>query len=225
MRALIIEDNQNIRLSLKRGLQDIYVIEFAGHGEQGVLLAKQNDHDIIVLDLGLPDISGFEVCTAIRAHGIPAPILILSADIDSKQKISLLNAGADDYLTKPFSLEELKARMRALLRRGSAELKSNRLRIADLQLDCATRTVTRAAQEITLRRKEFDLLEYLMRNQGYTVSRSMVMDHVWGAEKETYTNAIDVHIKYLRDKVDKPFGIHLIKTVHGVGYKIDAGTR
>lgn len=223
MRALIIEDNRNIRLSLKRGLRDLYVIEFAGHGKEGVQLAEQNNHDVIVLDLGLPDISGLEVCNSIRAAGITTPILILSADIDSKQKVTLLNAGADDYLTKPFSLEELKARMRALLRRGSAELKSNCLRVADLRLDCDTRTVTRAAQPIALRRKEFDLLEYLMRNNGYVVSRSMVMDHVWGAETDTWTNAIDVHIKYLRDKIDKPFDLPLIKTVHGVGYKIDAG--
>jgi DNA-binding response OmpR family regulator len=115
--------------------------------------------------------------------------------------------------------------MRALLRRSTAQLKSNQLRVGDLSLNCDTRTVTRAAQEITLRRKEFDLLEYLMRNKGYAISRTMVMDHVWGAETETSNNAIDVHIKYLRDKIDKPFGLQLIKTVHGVGYKIDAGTR
>jgi DNA-binding response OmpR family regulator len=225
MRALIIEDNRNIRLSLKRGLRDLSVIEFAGQGEEGIRLAEQNNHDIIVLDLGLPDITGLEVCIRIRAAGITTPILVLSADIDSKQKVILLNSGADDYLTKPFSLEELKARMKALLRRGSVELKGNCLRVADLELDCDTRTVTRANQPISLRRKEFDLLEYLMRNNGFVVSRSMVMDHVWGAETDTWTNAIDVHIKYLLDKVDKPFKLQLIKTVHGVGYKIDAGTR
>lgn len=222
MRILIIEDSTEIAHSLKQALSNDYTVELTALGQEGLTLAEQG-FDVIVLDLGLPDMSGAEVCKRARAAGINCPILILTADGALDQIVGLLDAGADDYMTKPFKLEELKARLRALVRRHKYKLSNRSLSVGDLQLDVASRRVRRGDTEIELRRKEFDLLECLMRNTGHVISRATILDEVWGSDAEVWTNAVDVHIKYLRDKVDKPFARPLIRTIHGVGYKIDTG--
>jgi two-component system OmpR family response regulator len=223
MRILIVEDDNEISHSLKHALGGQYTVELTALGQEALSLIDQG-FDVMVLDLSLPDISGVEVCRRVRAKGASCAILILTADADLKQKVTLLDAGADDYLTKPFSLDELKARLRALLRRKQVKLGNRTLAVGDLELDVASRRVRRGDVEINLRRKEFDLLECLMRHAGHVISRGRILDVVWGEDAEVWTNAIDVHIKYLRDKIDKPFDRPLIKTVHGVGYKIDTGS-
>jgi two-component system, OmpR family, response regulator len=220
MRILIVDDSTEIARSLKQGLGRDYTVELTALGQEAIGMAEE-DFDAIVLDLSLPDISGIEVCKKVRALGVNSPILVLTADDAVDQKVILLDAGADDYITKPFRLEELKARLRALSRRHKTKLSNNSLSVGDLELDVASRRVRRGDVEIELRRKEFDLLECLMRNTGQVISRAMILDEVWGSDAEVWTNAIDVHIKYLRDKIDKPFPQRLIRTIHGVGYKID----
>jgi two-component system OmpR family response regulator len=222
MRLLIVEDNAEVVAALRRGLRSSYVIDVASTGRDGLHQAEVGEYDLILLDLSLPDKDGREVCRELRASRSKVPILILTARSEVNEKVALLDQGADDYLTKPFSLEELKARIRALLRRDSPSVDSSNVAVGDLTLDTATRSVTRGEAAIKLRRKEFDLLEYLMRNAGKTVTRQMILDHVWDMNDSLWTNAIDVHIKYLRDKIDRPFGSHMIKTVHGVGYKLEA---
>jgi DNA-binding response OmpR family regulator len=221
MRVLIIEDDAAIVSALRRGLQKNYVLDVAPTASEGQHCLDTTDYDLILLDLNLPDKEGTELCRDIRAGGIQTPVMILTARTDVTDKVTLLDAGADDYLSKPYSLEELKARMRALMRRESKRIKSNKLAVGDLVIDVASRSVERQGLVIGLRRKEFDLLEYLMRNAGKTLTRQMIMDHVWDMNDSLWTNAIDVHIKYLRDKVDRPFGGRMIKTVHGVGYKLE----
>jgi two-component system, OmpR family, response regulator len=223
MRILIVEDDNDISHSLKKALGGSYSVELTALGQEALSLVDQGV-DLIVLDLSLPDMNGIEVCERIRAMGINCSILVLTANADTREKVKLLDAGADDYLTKPFSLEELKARMRALMRRQKLKLSNDSLSVGDLELDEASRRVRRGEVEIELRRKEFDLLECLMRNAGQVVSRARILDEVWGEDADVWTNAIDVHIKYLRDKIDKPFDRPLIKTIHGVGYKVDTGS-
>ncbi len=220
MRILIVEDSTEIAHSLRQGLSRDYTVVLTALGQEALALAEEG-FDLIVLDLSLPDMNGAEVCKRVRGLGISSPILILTGDDDVEQKVGLLDAGAEDYLTKPFTLDELKARLRALSRRHKTKLSTNSLSVGDLELDVASRRVRRGDTEIELRRKEFDLLECLMRNTGQVISRSMILDEVWGSDAEVWTNAIDVHIKYLRDKIDKPFPQRLIRTIHGVGYKID----
>lgn len=224
MRILIVEDDNEVSHSLRQALSPYYTVELTALGQEALGMAGQA-FDAIMLDLGLPDMDGLEICKRVRAMGVPSAILILTADGSSAQKVKLLDAGADDYLTKPFSLEELKARLRALLRRQQKRLGSKTLAVGDLELDLASRRVRRGVLEIALRRKEFDLLECLMRNAGRVISRGYILDEVWGEDAEVWTNSIDVHIKYLRDKIDKPFqGPPMIRTIHGVGYKIDTGS-
>jgi DNA-binding response OmpR family regulator len=222
MRLLIIEDSAEVVAALRRGLRTAYVIDIAATGADGLHQAEVGEYDLILLDLTLPDKDGREVCRELRAAGHNTPIMILTARSEVDEKVALLDLGADDYLTKPFSLEELKARIRVLLRRDSSTVASSDLMVGDLVLDVATRLASRQKQPLKLRRKEFDLLEYLMRNAGKTVTRQMILDHVWDMNDSLWTNAIDVHIKYLRDKIDRPFGSHMIRTVHGVGYKLEA---
>jgi two-component system OmpR family response regulator len=221
MRLLIIEDNKDVVAALRRGLQSLYVVDVVTNGVDGLHHAEVGDYDLILLDLTLPDKDGLEICRELRRERNTTPILILTARGDIDDKVALLDAGADDYLTKPFSLEELKARIRALLRREATPINSSRIEVGDIVLNAASRTVTRQDQSIQLRRKEFDLLEYMMRNAGKPLTRQMILDHVWDMNDNLWTNAIDVHIKFLRDKVDRPFGGKSIKTVHGVGYKLE----
>jgi two-component system OmpR family response regulator len=169
----------------------------------------------------LPDMAGYDICKDIRSSGSEVPILILTGNKDLGSRVGMLNAGADDYLVKPFSVAELRARLNALLRRAPAKFGPDMLAVQDLVLDPNRREVERGGKRITLRRKEFDILEYLVRNKGRAVTRSMIFDHVWESTSEKWSNTVDVHIKYLRDKIDRPFAVPLIKTAYGVGYMID----
>lgn len=221
MRILVIEDEQAIAHAIKKRLKHTYVIDVAYTGKSGSHLAEVCDYDLIILDLHLPDMSGTEICRKIRANRITTPILILTGESNVDNKVKTLDAGADDYLVKPFDFSELSARIRALLRRNPVAYSSNLLIIADMTLDPVRRLVVRGDKIIRLRRKEFDLLEYLVRNKGKVLKREMILEHVWEDEHQSYTNIVDVHIKYLRDQIDRPFPKHLIKTVHGLGYRLD----
>ncbi len=220
MKLLVIEDNCSLVDSLKRSLGKSFIMDSAHTGEEGLHHAFVGAHDLIILDLHLPDKNGYEVCKALRAAQVSTPILILTAVTDIPSKITVLNAGADDYVTKPFSMAELKARINALLRRSPTISEAKILEVRDLVIDPGRRHVMRAGKPITLRRKEFDILEYLVRNRGRAVTRSMIVDHAWDTNKETWHNTVDVHIKHLRDKVDRPFKQQLIKTAYGIGYMI-----
>ncbi len=223
MKILIIEDEPAIAQALRRGLRKTYLVDTVRTGNQGLQKASLNDYAAIILDLGLPDMPGLVVCEQMREDGVTTPILILTGESGVQLKVALLDAGADDYLTKPFSLEELKARLRVLVRRNAHQLRSSRLTVGDLVLDTVTRRIERAGQIIYLRRKEFDLLEYMMHHAGSVVTRATIVDHIWDLNDGLWTNSVDVHIKYLRDKIDRPFTqmTPMIKTVHGVGYKLE----
>lgn len=221
MKLLIIEDETAITLALRRALRMLYVIDVATTGMDGIHEAEVNTYDTILLDLSLPDMEGIEICKELRKQRIATPILVLTARANIEDKVMLLDAGADDYLTKPFSLEELKARLRVLSRREVGGNCSSAIVVGDLKLNTATREAWRSDLPIALRRKEYDLLLYLMRHSGTVVTRAMIIDRVWAGNENLWTNAVDVHIKYLRDKIDRPFGSTLIKTVHGVGYKFE----
>lgn len=222
MRILLIEDEKDTAQILKRNLDNYFTVEVAYSGEEGEYLASVNDYDLIILDLMLPDMNGMEVTRKLRDNKIFTPILVLTAQFETESKIKALDLGADDYLTKPFSIEELLARIRALLRRPPQVLTSNIISVGDLIIDLNKRLVMRSGKTLFLRRKEFYLLEYLARNVGRVITRSMILDHVWESSNESLTNIVDVHIKYLRDQIDKPFNTKLIKTVHGMGYKIES---
>jgi len=207
--------------AMRRGLQPHYIVDVSTTGQDGLYKADTNQYDVVVLDLSLPDQPGLKVCKQLRLGGCTCPIIIVTARTEVQDKVSLLDVGADDYLTKPFNLDELKARIRALLRREGSSNYSSQIIVGDLVVDTASRIAAMQGQPIDLRRKEFDLLEYLVRNAGKTLTRQMILDHVWEMNDNIWTNAIDVHIKYLRDKIDRRFGVRMIKTVHGIGYKLD----
>ena len=221
MKILIIEDNKLLAEGLKKQLKAHFVVDMVHRGEDGIDRARAADYGVILLDLGLPDMNGYDVCYELRSAHVTTPILILSGIRDTISQVRLLDCGADDYVTKPFNTDELRARILALSRRGHHLQQDEVIKIGDLTLDIGRRRVTRSGETITLRRKEFDILEYLVRNRGRTVTRSMIFDHVWEAHKEGWNNTVDVHIKRLRDKVDRPFAHQLIKTAYGIGYMVD----
>lgn len=221
MKLLLIEDSKSLTDSLKKQLGKNFVVDAVRTGEEGLQRALDGGQDIIILDLSLPDKSGYEVCKAIRQANINTPILILTGVSDITSRVTLLNAGADDYLTKPFSVAELRARLTALLRRPPTTVTQDAFRVGDLVVDPYRRRVQRAGVTINLRRKEFDILEYLIRNRGRPVTRAMILDHAWDGTKEAWNNTVDVHIKHLRDKIDRPFKAPLIKTAYGIGYVLD----
>jgi len=221
MRILIIEDEKEIADHLQASLSaQRYAVDCAGDGEQGLYLAKVNHYDLFIVDNMLPKGSGIEVCRELRRSGIYAPILMLSVLSEAQTKAELLNAGADDYMTKPFSFDELQARVRALLRR-TPEIKSETYEIDDLKMDSAKHLVMRGDVKIRLTPKEFSLLEYLLQNRGNVVSRGMLLEHVWDMNADPFTNTIESHIMSLRRKIDIKGKNILIHTVHGLGYKID----
>ena len=218
MRILLVEDEKKIANFIERGLkEEHYTVDVACDGEQGLLLAEINPYDLIILDIMLPRKDGISVCKELRAKRIETPVLLLTARDAVKDKILGLNSGSDDYLTKPFAFEELLARVRALLRRRKID-KNTVLKIADLELDQVTHKVKRADREIILTSKEYALLEYLMLNSNQVVTRTMISEHVWNEDFDSFTNIIDVYIKYLRDKIDKDFKKQLIYTIRGTGY-------
>ncbi len=221
MRLLLIEDEKSLAKTLKRGLKEAgYNVDVAYDGESGVSLAITENYDCIVLDFKLPKMNGLEVCREIRKNKVSTPILILTVVDSVDMKVKCLDAGADDYLTKPFSFSELLARIRALTRR--AKLMPSIIQIADLVINPINRTVTRGGKRIYLSPKEFDLLYYLALNQGKVLTRMEIGESVWGINFDTGTNYIDVYINYLRRKVDKDFDKKLIHTVRGVGYVLKA---
>jgi two-component system OmpR family response regulator len=223
MRALVVEDESKMAALLRRGLQEEgYAVDVAATGEDGAWLGGENDYDVILLDVMLPDIDGFEVCRRLRTGGRWSPILMLTAHDGVQDRVAGLDAGADDYLTKPFSFDELFARVRALLRRGPAERPAV-LSSGDLSLDPATRRVRRAAVELDLTPKEFALLELFLRHPGEALSRTRILEHVWDFAYDGDSNVVDVYVRYLREKVDRPFGRRSIETVRGVGYRLREG--
>lgn len=224
MRALIIDDEQGVRDALAENLRaQCFAVDTAADGTEGSYLARTNSYDIIILDNMLPEKSGVTVCQEIRRTGHAVPILILSALSDTWRKVDLLNSGADDYMIKPFSFDELMARIRALMRRPY-DMESDTLTVDDLTLDTKRQSVRRGNKGIYLTRKEFMLLEYLLRNQGNVLTRGMIMEHVWDMTNDPFSNTIESHILSLRKKVDNIPERKLIYTVPGRGYKIDFGS-
>lgn len=220
MRILVVEDEKEIRDFIKSSLEaECYAVDAAPDGEKGSYLARTNDYDLIILDNVMPKKSGLEVCEEIRKDGKKVPILILSVKSETTTKVDLLNAGADDYLTKPFSLDELLARIKALLRRPP-ELENEVYSIDGLELNENKHSVKRDGKEIYLTRKEFALLKYLMKNQGIVLSRGMIMEHVWDMSIDPFSNTIESHILSLRKKIDMRGKKKIICTIPGRGYKI-----
>jgi two-component system OmpR family response regulator len=220
MRALVVEDESKMAALLRRGLQEEgYAVDVASTGEDGSWLGSENDYDVILLDVMLPDTDGFEVCRRLRAADRWAPILMLTARDGVRDRVAGLDAGADDYLTKPFSFDELFARVRALLRRGPSE-RPPILVNGDLRLDPAARRVSRGETEIDLTQKEFSLLELFMRRPGEVLSRTRILEHVWDFAYEGDSNVVDVYVRYLREKIDRPFGRKTLETVRGAGYRL-----
>ena len=205
MRLLIIEDEKKVASFIKKGLEEeTYVVDVAYDGEEGLLLAQLGEYALIILDLMLPVIDGLEVLSRLRAEKNDVPIILLTAKDSVEEKVTGLNKGADDYLTKPFAFSELMARIRVLLRRGKAETKTE-LQIDNLTLDLVSHKVKRNGEEIELTGKEYSLLEYFLRNQGKVLTRTMIAEHVWDYNFDTFTNVIDVYVNHLRKKIDKNY--------------------
>jgi DNA-binding response OmpR family regulator len=220
MKILVVEDEKEIRDFYKKSLEaECFTVETADDGEQGVKLALTKEFDLIILDNNMPKKSGLIVCEEIRKAGKDVPIIVVSVKTEATTKVDLLNAGADDYLTKPFSLDELLARMKALLRRPG-KIENEILKIDDLVIDTKRHIVKRGETEIYLTRKEFALLNYFVRNQDAVLSRSMIMEHVWDMSVDPFSNTIESHILSLRKKIDLPGTNKLIQTVPSRGYRL-----
>ncbi len=220
MRILVADDDRPVASFIAKGLTaEHYVVDVAGDGEEALFLAQHYDYDLLILDLNLPKLDGLSVLQQIRARKPQLGVLVLTGKIDVGDRVRGLDLGADDYLTKPFSLAELLARVRAVLRRSTRPYEAV-LQVEDLVLDRMHRTVTRAGRPIELTPKEFALLEFLMQNANRPVSRARIIEHVWNLAFDTSTNVVDVYINYLRKKVDQGFPRRLIRTVRGVGYQI-----
>jgi len=223
MRVLVVEDQPKMARLVTRGLErEGYAVDVVVNGDEALWLARDHDYDAIVLDVMIPGPDGFAVCRTLREEGRWAPVLLLTARDSIEDRVQGLDAGADDYLTKPFAFAELFARLRALTRRGPVE-RPAAVTLDDLVLDPVTRTVTRAGTEVELSPKEFALLEYLLRHPDEVLSRSRLLEHVWDFAYEGTSNVIDVYVRYLREKVDRPFGRATIETVRGAGYRVRSG--
>jgi two-component system OmpR family response regulator len=220
MRILVVEDDPKMAGLLRRGLQeDGHAADVAGIGDDALWMAQAVEYDAIVLDLLLPGLDGVEVCRRLRGSGVWSPVLMLTARDAVEDRVAGLDAGADDYLAKPFSFSELLARLRALARRGSPE-RPTVLEVGDLRLDPATAQVWRDGTEIQLSAKELALLETFMRRPGDVLSRDHLLEHAWDYAYDNRSNVIDVYIRYLREKIDRPFGRRSIETVRGLGYRL-----
>ena len=223
MRVLVVEDEPRMASLIRRGLMgEGLAADVAGSGEDGLWMAGSHDYDAIVLDVMLPGIDGFETCRRLRAAGVWAPVLMLTARDSVEDRVAGLDTGADDYLVKPFAFAELLARLRALARRGATERPVG-LEVGELRLDPATRDVWRGDREIRLSAKEFALLETFMRRPGAVLSRLHLLEHAWDFAYENRSNIIDVYIRHLRRKIDEPFGRHSLETVRGAGYRLRRG--
>jgi two-component system, OmpR family, response regulator len=224
VRVLIVEDHPKMAGLVRRGLrEDGHAADVAGRGEEALWMAQAHPYDAIVLDVMLPGLSGFETCRRLRNAGVWAPVLMLTARDEVEDRVAGLDAGADDYLAKPFSFAELLARLRALTRRGGVE-RPTELVVGDLRLDPGSRRAWRADTEIGLSPKEFALLETFMRRPGQVLSRLQLLEHAWDFAYENRSNVVDVYVRYLREKVDRPFDRDSIETVRGVGYRLRDGT-
>lgn len=220
MRILIVEDERKLSATLKRSLREVnYAVDLADNGDEALFIAESNPYDLIVLDIMLPGKDGLTICRTLRKNKNNTPVLMLTARDDEEDKVSGLDSGADDYLTKPFSYPEFLARVRALLRRGNPE-KSTRLKVADLELDQATRKVQRAGKDIELTPTEYSLLEYFMLNQGQVITRTMLSEHVWDGDFDAFSNVINVYVNYLKKKIDYGHTKPLIHSFRGVGYSL-----
>jgi two-component system, OmpR family, response regulator len=220
VRILVVEDTERMAELLRRGLQEEgYAVDVVANGEDAVWMASEHPYDGIVLDIMLPDGDGVDVCRRIRQAGRWAPVLMLTARDGVQDRVRGLDAGADDYLTKPFAFSELLARMRAVMRRGERERPST-LMVGDLVLDPAAKRVRRGETPVELTAKEFALLEYFMRHAGEALTRTELIDHVWDFAYDGDSNVVEVYVRYLREKIDRPFGCDSIETVRGVGYRL-----
>jgi two-component system OmpR family response regulator len=220
VRALIVEDETKMAALLRRGLvEEGYAADIARTGEDALWMARATPYDAIVLDVMLPGADGFDVCRELRSSGVWAPVLILTARDGIQDRVAGLDTGADDYLTKPFSFAELLARLRALTRRGPLE-RPTVIEVGSLRLDPATRQVWRRDEEIDLSAKEFALLETFMRRPGQVLSRLHLLEHAWDYGYENRSNVVDVYVRYLREKIDRPFEVESIETVRGAGYRL-----
>lgn len=219
MRILVVEDDTKVASFIAKGFQqEGHAVDVVHDGETGAYQATNHDYDMVVLDLMLPKMSGFDVVSQIRARKRRLPVIMLSAKGELDDRVTGLDKGADDYMTKPFAFTELSARVRSVLRRGIAD--STKLTVADLELDTATRIVTRAGERLELRSKEYALLELMMRYAHRPLTRNMIIEHVWDIHFDSATNVIDVHINSLRNKIDRNFSPSLIHTIRGVGYQL-----
>jgi DNA-binding response OmpR family regulator len=219
MHVLVVEDESRLTKLIKRALeQERHVVDVAYDGATAYSMATDTTYDLIVLDVMLPEMDGLEVCRELRREGVDSRILMLTAKGTTEDRVSGLDAGADDYLVKPFSFAELLARIRALSRREVQPEIEQELSVGDLVLDLGRHEARRGGKSIELTAKEFSLLEYMMRNNGRVLTRSQILDHVWGYDFESMTNVVDIYVHYLRNKIDKGFGRPLIRTVRGVGY-------
>jgi two-component system OmpR family response regulator len=220
MRALVVEDEVKMAGLIRRGLlEEGYAADVASTGEDAVWMAGATEYDVIVLDVQLPGIDGFEVCRRLRSAGVWSPVVMLTARDAVEDRIEGLDTGADDYVTKPFSFAELLARLRALARRGQVE-QPPALEVGTLRVDPRSRQVWRGEVEIELSTKEFALLETMMRRPGHVISRFDLLEHAWDYSYENRSNIVDVYIRYLREKIDRPFGVTSIETVRGAGYRL-----
>ncbi|MDQ2982846.1 MAG: response regulator transcription factor [Actinomycetota bacterium] len=220
MRVLVVEDELKMASLIRRGLfEEGHAADIASTGEDALWMAEAHPYDAIVLDVMLPKLSGFETCRRLRNAGVWTPVVMLTARDAVEDRVTGLDAGADDYLTKPFSFAELLARLRALARRGSVERPAE-VEVGDMRLDPATRQVWRRGQEIQLSPKEFALLETFMRRPGQVLTRLQLLEHAWDFAYENRSNVVDVYVRYLREKIDRPFGTTSLETVRGVGYKL-----
>ena len=219
MRALVVEDDVTLAEFVARALREAgFAVDVEAGGQRGLELALRTPYDVAIVDVMLPERDGLSLIDELRQRHVATPVLILSARRSVDDRVRGLHAGGDDYLTKPFALSELLARVQALVRRSSQPTLATTLTVEELEVDLLSRRVTRAGRELDLRPREFALLEYLMRNAGRVVSKTMILSHVWGYQFDPQTNVVDVLVSRLRDKIDRPFERKLLQTVRGVGY-------
>jgi two-component system, OmpR family, response regulator len=220
VRVLVVEDDVKMAAAIRRGLRfEGVVVDLAEGGEEAIRLVGATDYDAILLDVMLPDLDGFETCRRLRSQGVWVPILMLTARDAVEDRVRGLDTGADDYLTKPFSLAELLARLRALARRGPVERPAV-LEVGDLRLDPATHEVWRGGREIELSAREFALLETFMRRPGQVLTQMQLLEAAWDLGYEQRSNVVEVYVRYLREKIDRPFGVKSLETVRGAGYRL-----
>ncbi len=223
MKLLLVEDNLPLAERIKKQLCDQhYLVDVVNNGEDAVTHTRTVQYSGIILDLGLPKMSGVDVCRTLREADVRSPILILTGESDTSKCVELLDIGADDYLTKPFNKDELRARVAALVRRQPQQHHKPTIKFGDIEINIEQRKVYRAGTYISLRRKEFDILEYMVRNCDRILTRDMIMNNAWETTpKSKWYSTVDVHIKHLRDKIDRPYKQHIIHTAYGLGYKIE----